>query len=158
MKTTARCLLFGSRKQFFITTLVAALLLAAAPAMADTFNITVTAYTWYPREGLVTSSCTDTDTDGLAGVSVYCETSSPVGSVSASGGGNAYSGFLVVGNMDPGTPGAEVTLSLQGMYYLTGTGTGSIDFGEAFSTGCCSTDDVTMLFNGVSYQWSVVEG
>jgi hypothetical protein len=44
------------------------------------------------------------------------------------------------------------------MYYLTGTGTGSIDFGEAFSTGCCSTDDVTMLFNGVSYQWSVVEG
>ena len=158
MKTTARCLLFGSGKQLYISAFVAALLLAATPLMADTFSITMTAQTWYTDSDTgVTNSCTDTATGGLAGVSVYCRTQNSIGAASATGNGNAYSGSLVIGNgIDAGTPIAEVTLSIQGMYYLTGTGVGSIDFGKVdyFPEPDWTYDDVTLVFNGVSYQWN----
>jgi hypothetical protein len=182
MKTTASCLLFGSRKQFFITTLVAALLLTAVPAMSDTFTITMTAATSYSSPGDGYSSCTDTVVGGLSGVSVECHTrldyslvsypswpdgtatswagASPVGGVTAAGHGDAYSGSLCIGcdgeGPDAGTPQGHVTLSLEGIYYLTGTGPGSLDFGtvDKLFSALWASDDVTLLFNGVSYHWS----
>ena len=145
--------------------LVAALLLAAAaPAMADTFSITMTAttsyYDYYGNYGPPGTyySCTDTVTG--ADVSVYCQTGgfSGLDFVDAFGGGDAYTGSLTVGGSmgGPTSPRGEVTLSLQGTYELTGTGTGSIDFGEVCSAGDstgAAYGGFTLLFNGVSYGW-----
>jgi hypothetical protein len=72
-------------------------------------------------------------------------------SVEAFGDAGPYSGSLVAAGDEDGRPIAQVTLSLQGDYFFSGSGEAVFDFGNFYS-GCCSLDETcTLKVNFVRY-------